>query len=556
MAHWIDRAKCLCCHNCALECPVGAIVYIGTGYSVRTSVCIDCGLCARVCNVGAAQPKSGAAAPAPHAPQSLEADIVVLGAGAAGIVAAARAAQLSHARVLVLEKAKKYGGSGWFAGFMAPAEPGRSAMPPIFEQAQQTLRERGVDPGIIDLAKNTPYEFFQWLRALDPRVDEYWVRMPSPFGADTYDLPERKLFNLKCTDKAIGPGRSTSVMEKIVTDHFAELGVDIRYEHEATAIRLDASGAVCGVSAKNPGGTVGISCRAVICATGGFAHNDEMLRKYAPHFFGEPGSEPTHRFAAPTNTGDIVALGQSAGAYLDYDNFFANVFGPVHHPFGFCLFQYGLQPEIIQVNARGERFFDESKFGGGAGAITHQPGRIAWAIFDSRVKSEIAGRLSHGPDAALFPDIDAEFTAEEALDTPVKTADTIEHLAAELGIASAALRGTVERYNRFCAQGRDEDFGKRPETLRPISEGPFYAVYGKVATDGAFGGVLVNANTEVFRADRSGVIPGLYAAGDNAAGWARRAGEGEERLMVCNECNWAISSGFAAGKAAASYCGA
>ena len=178
------------------------------------------------------------------------------------------------------------------------------------------------------------------------------------------------------------------------------------------------------------------------------------------------------------------------------------------------------------------------------------------AVTTARLNARSVRSFTWGPDAALFPDIDAEFAAEEKLDTPVKTADTIEQLPAELGIASAALRGTVERYNRFCAQGHDEDFCKRPETLRPISEGPFYAVYGKVATDGAFGGVLVNANTEVFRADRSGVIPGLFAAGDNAAGWARRAGKGEERLMVCNECNWAISSGFAAGKAAASYCGA
>ncbi len=552
MAYWIDRTKCLCCHNCALECPVGAISYVGTGYSVSAAKCIGCGRCARVCNVGAAQPKEAAPAPAPHAPDTREADVVVLGAGAAGIVAAASAAQ-NGARVLVLEKAKKFGGSGWFAGFMAPAEPGKPAMPPIFEQAQQTLRERGVDPGIIELAKNTPYEFFQWLRALDPRVDEYWERMPSPFGADTYDLPGRKLFNLKCTDKAIGPGRSTSVMEKIVTDHFSELGVEILYEHEAAALQLDGAGAVCGVTAKNPGGELTVSCRAVICATGGFAHNDALLRKYAPHFFGEPGSEPTHRFAAPTNTGDIVALGRSAGAYLDYDNFFANVFGPVHHPFGFCLFQYGLQPEIIQVNRRGERFFDESQFGGGAGPITRQPGRVAWAIFDSAVKDEIADRISHGPDAALFPDIDAEFSEEEKLDTPVKTADTIEHLAAELGIPAPALRGTVDRYNHFCEQGRDDDFGKRPETLRPIKTGPFYAVFGKVATDGAFGGVLINAKTEVYRADKTGVIPGLFAAGDNAAGWALRAGEGEERLMVCNECNWAISSGFVAGHAAAEY---
>lgn len=554
MTYQIDRSKCLCCHNCALECPVNAIGYQGTGYSIDEAKCIGCGTCARVCNVGAAADVSGRAAPEQHEPEELTADLVVLGAGASGIVAAVRAAQISGKKVLVLEKAKKFGGSGWFAGFMVPAEGTQAAMPPMFAQAQSQLRSGGIDPEIMELAQTTPSRFFRWFRELDPRVDQYWAPMPGPFGSVNMELKSRTLFNLKCRDKAIGPGRSTSVMERILVDHFDELGIELRTGHRAVAIERDEAGRVCGVMAENAGGKVHVNCRAVISCTGGFAHNDEMLRTYAPHFFGDPGEEQTHRFAAPTNTGDVVGLGESAGAFLDRENFFANVFGPVHHPFSFCLFSFGIQPEVVNFNLDGKRFMDESLFGGGAASIVHQPGRIAWSVLDEDTKQMLAGRLLQGPDGELISDFEREFEEEQALDTPLKKADTLEELARLCGMNPDHFLAEIERYNEDCLTGTDRMFHKRPETMRPVKRAPFYAIYGKVATDGAFGGMLVNSRMEVFTQDKTGTIPGLYAAGDNSSGWCLRSKEeGDHRLMVSNECNWAITSGFISGEQAAGY---
>jgi succinate dehydrogenase/fumarate reductase flavoprotein subunit len=555
MVYQIDRTKCLCCHNCALECPKRAISYKGTGYSVDESLCIGCGKCARVCNVAAAKAVGEEPTAPAHELEEISADIVVLGAGASGIVAAARAAQLSGKKVVLLEKAAKFGGSGWFAGFMVPAEGEKPMQPPMFAQAQQALKEGGVDPEIMELAQQVPTAFFQWLRSMDSRVDEYWAPLRGPFGGVSMELKQRTLFNLKNKDKAIGPGRSTSVMEQILVDHFPELGVELRTSHQAVAIEKDTEGKICGVLANNPGGQVHISCRAVISCTGGFAHNDEMLRQYAPQFFGEEGSEPTHRFAAPTNTGDVVKLGEGVGAYLDRENFFANVFGPVHHPFSFCLFSFGIQPEVVNVNLKGQRFVDESAFGAGAAYIVKQPGRVAWSIIDADTKELLGQRLANSPDGELLKDYEMEFEEELSLDTPLKKADTLEELAQLCGVEADGLIQTISRYNEFCAQGKDEEFHKRPDTLRPVAKAPFYAIYGKVATDGAFGGMLINSHMEVFRADKSGAIPGLYAAGDNSSGWALKSKEeGDHRLMVTNECNWAIASGFVAGAQAAAYC--
>ncbi|MDD6022836.1 MAG: FAD-binding protein [Oscillospiraceae bacterium] len=555
MPYQIDRDKCLCCHNCALECPVGAIGFKGTGYQVDESVCIDCGHCAKVCNVAAPyQVGVPAPVPVPHEQKELEADIVVLGAGASGIVAAARAAQLSGRKVIVLEKAAKFGGSGWFAGFVVSAAGSKRVMPPMFAKAEEALKKGGVDPEIIKTAREKPGEFFQWFRQLDSRVDQLWVPIPGTNGNVSLGLKERVFFNKKCKDKAIGPGRSTSVMEQILVEHFDELGITLLTEHEAIAIEKDGSGAICGVMAQDPGGQVHIRCQAVICCTGGFANNEELLRQYAPQYYGPEGSEHTHRFAAPTNTGDVVRLGESVGAYLARDSFFANVFGPVHHPFSFCLFSFANQAEMVTVNLEGHRFLDESIFAGGAAKMYHQPRRIVWSILDHSTRQKLGERLSNGPDAPYLRDFEAEFDEEEALDTPLKKADTLEELADLCGIDREAFVDTIARYNEYCRKGEDDEFGKRPETLWPVEQAPFYAIYGKVACDGAFGGMLVNGKTEVYRADQTGVIPGLYAAGDNASGWALKSEEeGDHRLMATNECNWAIASGFTAAEQASAY---
>jgi fumarate reductase flavoprotein subunit len=414
--------------------------------------------------------------------------------------------------------------------------------------------ERGADPELMAMAQKAPSDFFQWFRTVDERVDQLWTPQPGPGGAMTLDLEKRVYFNTKNTDKAIGPGRSTSVMESILVDHFEELGVTLLTRHQAVAIEKDETGAVCGVLARDPGGEVHISCKAVISCTGGFANNEQMLRKYAPQYYGTPDCEPTHRFAAPTNTGDVLGLGQSVGAYLDEENFTANVFGPVHHPFSFVLFCCANQGEVVTVNMDGKRFIDESLFGGGAAAMYHQPKRIAWSILDSATREMLHERMLHSPDAAVMQNFDAEFEAEAALDTPLKVADTLEELADLIGVDKENFLNTIARYNKACETGVDEEFGKRPETMKPIVQGPFYAIYGKMACDGAFGGMLVNSKTQVYNADKSGVIPGLFATGDNASGWAMKSREeGDHRLMATNECNWAVGSGFTAGTAAAEY---
>ena len=112
----------------------------------------------------------------------------------------------------------------------------------------------------------------------------------------------------------------------------------------------------------------------------------------------------------------------------------------------------------------------------------------------------------------------------------------------------AALSATVERYNAMCDAGADTDFCKTPDGLKPLRNGPFYALRCTMATDGAFGGVPVNDRLQAMAAD-GGVIENLYVAGDFASG--RFINQGGVKVQIINDLAWAFASGFLAGEYAA-----
>lgn len=563
---------CLGCHYCALECPTHAIDYQGTQYQIDPEKCIACGKCVEVCNVSAIDTGEPDVV-TPHEPKKLTADVVILGAGAAGTIAAVRLAEKTGKKIIVLEKAKRYGGSGWFAGFMisdgpmggppggGPGGPGGPdggpGGPPM--RNQEYLKK--LDQQLIENAREAGARLNDWLMNM-PEVQPYLVETEVR-GKKVRSLTEQRVFfNQKSTDGSIGPGKGGSFVIETMVRQFPKYGIELLTQHAAKKILTDETGAVCGVVAQDPGGEVHIACKAVICATGSYTHNDELLRRFIPWFFpGEdnPNCEHVHRFAAPTDTGDVVELGESCGAYVDYDAFCINLFGPVHHPFSFAGFCAQMNGKQMTVNLSGKRFYNEGAMGAGAAPICFQPRRVAYTIYTEKLLEEVMEegiRTRGGVEGDYLKrwrqDLREELDSNNGVS--IFVADTLEELADKAGIDQAGLLSEVARYNAFCRKGEDEDFGKNPRDLKPIENGPYYAIFGKMATDGAFGGVLVNPKCEVYNLDRSGVIPGFYAAGDNASGVQANAGvPGDHRLKAFTDFQWAADGGYLAAESCAAY---
>ena len=129
-------------------------------------------------------------------------------------------------------------------------------------------------------------------------------------------------------------------------------------------------------------------------------------------------------------------------------------------------------------------------------------------------------------------------------------ADTLEELAEQIGCEPAALAATVEAYNGYCAAGVDEGFGKAPEHLLPLGEGPFYAVVGTPVCYSTCGGLDINENFQVLAADGSTPIEGLYCVGTDCIGVLFT----ERRAYVTygGAANgWGLTSGYLCGDIAA-----
>jgi 3-oxosteroid 1-dehydrogenase len=300
------------------------------------------------------------------------------------------------------------------------------------------------------------------------------------------------------------------------------LRADVPVWLDTALTRLEVvDGRVAGVRAVRAGEPVLIRARrGVLLATGGFERNEEMRRQYQ--------REPTGTgwtTGAPGNTGDGIQAGMELGAdtALMDDAWWGPTIPLPRGPW-FALAERNLPGSII-VNGAGQRFMNEALpyveathaiYTGEASGVPHVP---SWLIADQRYRNRylFAGLTPRQP-----------FPGRWYKNGTVKKADSLEKLAAEIGVPPEALQQTIDRFNGFARNGVDEDFHRGESgydkyysdpTVKPnpslhvIDQGPFYAVKIVPGDLGTKGGLVTDERARVLRPDGS-VIPGLYAAGN------------------------------------------
>ena len=272
-----------------------------------------------------------------------------------------------------------------------------------------------------------------------------------------------------------------------------ELGVEFIMNTTANEILTDANGAAVGIAATDKNGAaVTVNAKAVILATGGFGANLDMVVEYKPDLAGFMTTN------APGAQGQGIDMAVAIGAgTVDMDQIQIH---PTVEANTAALITEGLRGDgAILVNAEGNRFTDEvgTRDVVSAAEIA-QTGSYSWLVIDQAMadaSSVIQGYINNG------------YTV---------TGETYEELAEAMGVDAAAFAATMDKWNAAVAAGVDEEFG-RTSFANPLDTAPYYAIKVTAGIHHTMGGLTINPDTQVLAGDGT-VINGLYAAGEVTGG--------------------------------------
>jgi fumarate reductase flavoprotein subunit len=374
---------------------------------------------------------------------------------------------------------------------------------------------------------------------------------------------------------------------------FTKLGGKYLLETEGYELIKDAAGAVTGAKARNvvSGKEYIIHAKAVVLATGGFLGSAEMTTKYLSDEY-YPLKGPWNIYGSYGNDGKMLqnAIDNGAATYnigippevhmsgsarfispdaAGYERHLIpgmiGAFSGVQSVWSVAdLPMYlGISPNSLAVGKDGKRFTAET------GVAMLDPwiaGPNFYSIWSAAqidavrdkgfkynldgVAAAFLGQLGAIPPGTPLPEAYDVLATAADMEYVFKS-DTIEGLAASIGCDPARLADTVSTYNAYCRSGSDREFGKDPQFLEPVENGPYYAVKMASYSYGTIGGLDINTKTQVL--DTAGkVIPGLFAIGNDSMGVLFS----EKKPYVTFggiDNGWALTSGYVGGEAVADY---
>ncbi|MFQ7722794.1 MAG: FAD-dependent oxidoreductase [Adlercreutzia sp.] len=428
--------------------------------------------------------------------ETVECDLVVCGAGIAGLAAAASAIEQGLS-VIVLEKGTTYAAHGSEIGAIG----GR------------VLAEAGLAPDPVDV-------YNEAMEAAEYRCDGTVWQTYIDRSAEAIDWLEDEILKGSCGASSpssaadrIANGvnwRATTVqweagfdaVVEAIMDYAIDGGADIRFETPAVQLVQDAGGSIAGVIGKDKAGTYVkvLGAKGTLLATGSYDYNVAMMeervrprdmRVYA------------HLNSSPTDTGDGHLMGEAVGAMQD------------EWPHAVMNDSSGSKSggaysaavlSVLRVNNNGERYVNEDlTLNYLANAINYQPGAHGWCICDANI-SETARTLMG--DAPFAPDDMVNGFITDSIECA-----SVAELAQAIGCEESVIQATLARYNELCDKGVDEDFHKSGHNMLRVDTPPYYAFEEGSALLVSVCGLRVNNKSQVL-GEGYEPIPNLYASGN------------------------------------------
>ncbi len=439
-------------------------------------------------------------------------DVIVVGAGSAGLPLAIRAAERG-AKLLQLEADYRVGGTlFWSSGQIAAAgtrlqkQNGIEDSPDAHFRDAQRIAHGKIDPVVLRLTVDNAGPTIDWLMDLG-----FKPAPGTPVAGEAHEAYATRRY-LWGTNKAV------SILDtlKPVHDRLVQQGrIDLRLQHRLTALLSDARGAVIGVRASLPGGgQAEFRGKNVVLATGGYAANPKLWEKLTPKV-------PLCSYVNPYSRGEGLIAASELGAVVDGSDKFLCTFAGYRERSddprtgSFLALSPGNRKvwEIF-VNSAGKRFMQEDhpSIDYRERSLLAQKDMQMFAVLDEGILQNAASMTLDD-----IPTYRAKFGRHPAF---VK-AKTIAELARKLGVPSTTLRKTIKDYNRSIETGVDRRFGKQ-FLIRKIEQAPFYGIKAMGITVLSPAGLKVDKQLRVLGANGR-PIRNLYAAGE-VLGFGRTSG--------------------------------
>lgn len=523
--------------------------------------------------------------------EELHTQVLVVGMGGSGVMAAMSAAE-NGAQVLAIDKAARYGGTTGLTSEVMAVNPPRIQAEynegkdfvdtDAMKKAWLDYTEGDAKEEMIDKIIYGSGEAIDWAHYEHGFEFDYEPKVGFT-AADVYPVKFQYLPNTVGANKAY----IERYFDGVIAD-YVEAGGQYMLETEAYALLTDEAGKVTGVKAVDTvnGTEYTIYADAVVLATGGFAGNAEMEEKYLSEEYFELKGE-WKLYGLSSNDGKMIEAALDAGAGT------WNIgIAPIVHNAGTVAFLPGYETNLVEgevgartgrplvwssgdlpldmaiaanslsVDKHGNRFTNEEQVAMLNSWIAGPRFYSIWSstqidgLRDSGFKFTPNGPATiylgyQGAIPVDTPIANAYDVLDDAIDKGIAyKADTIEALAETLGMEPETLAATVATYNAACEAGEDAEFGKQAQYLDAIGEGPYYAIAGAPYCYTTAGGLDIDADFRVLKADHETPIDGLYAIGTDSMGVLYT--EKKAYVTFGGAANgWALTSGYQCGRALA-----
>lgn len=464
-----------------------------------------------------------------------DADIIIIGAGGAGLSSAIEAVQNGAKKVIILEMTSRTGGAlNYTSGSMSAAgtiiqqEDGiEDSVESYVADIINTGNDFGGQPNetLIRVYAERAAGVFDWLYENGLKDNVYTTDRAT--GARAVFAPEHALYSVPRTYKALPDNQEKykscahEVLDALVAGYEE---IEIIFNTKATELVANKQGQVLEVLAEGPEGKVSYRAKkGIIVCTGGYSANEKLMAEYVPN------GEWYLAGGAAGSDGNALPMMQRVGAALTamdaIPTFPMGLVSKTDSGSGSIAATYTWKAGGIVVNQNGERFCNETESNPAIRevALEEQPGAVQYDIFTEEILEDLRAL-----NAAYF--YDAYFVDETMPGYHVvSTASSLEELAEKIGVPAEKLCKTVEEYNAAVEAGGSDEFGRLYDgtvnsynlATNKIEGTKYYAVRLQSLCVMTLGGVMTNENMQVL--DTEGhVIPGLYAAGEVVGGiWGK-----------------------------------